>query len=194
MLARKSMLSWNTTATRESTSPEAIWGSSVPFMRTDPETGSQKRGIKRASVVLPLPESPTRAVTVPGSNATSTSCSTKGRFSPYANATPSNSMRTGPSAAGRGRSGSANGATLRTEARWSAACSDICSIRMLRNRLTSPAGTPTPNTRKGTHRSKGKTPFATKASVAASRTTSIAPGENKADTQLNALPLRFVHT
>ena len=29
---------------------------------------------------------------------------------------------------------------------------------------------------------------------AASRTTSIAPGENKADTQLNALPLRFVHT
>ena len=48
--------------------------------------------------------------------------------------------------------------------------------------------------RKGTHRSKGKTPFATKASVAASRTTSIAPGENAADTQLNALPLRFVHT
>ena len=46
---------------------------SPPSKRTAPEVGSYSRAIKRATVLLPLPLSPTSAVIVPGRSENETS-------------------------------------------------------------------------------------------------------------------------
>ena len=66
-LALSSCASWSTKETVEKRVSCDISRRSTPPMEIDPESGSSKRAMSVARVLLPEPDGPSNAVTVPGS-------------------------------------------------------------------------------------------------------------------------------
>ena len=193
-LTESSMLSWNTIATLERSVCVESSRRSMPPKVTLPDVGSQKRGTRRAKVVLPLPESPTSAQTLPGSMHALTRSSAREASGAYLKQTSSKRRPIGSKGSSRGSAASASRSAERTASRCSRFCPAVRRKPMPDVTVSMPIGMDGPSTRKGTQPEKSSQPQPMKRLLARPRKASIMPGEMKPPNRLKGPAVSFVHS